>query len=234
MPPLQQEVQEPDHPQRSRSTEPRQHGISPSIQTDRNAEKPSRGRPKQFQFKQLDSLGEDRNPLTELIQLHGKDSKAELNARETYEKEAVWKLISKYCEQKNEKEFELNEEDKLYEVTLGRGLALLIHEVRENVGLEDFGEELVLLITIYISYVIEETEDQNVLNNGSVSLLPEFANLFILYDLGKRCERLKLGQTWICTQSVVVEVLNIFFRWLNYKKFTHTLVTVNEEYGEGE
>ena len=37
---------------------------------------------------------------------------------------------------------------------------------------ESLREELILLITIYVSYVIEESEDMKVLSNGKVGLLP--------------------------------------------------------------
>ena len=67
----------------------------------------------------------------------------------------------------------------------------------------------------------------NVLSNGKVGLLPEFANIFVLYDLNKRCEKLKLGQTWLSHTQSVVRILSLIFRWLNYKKFTHTVATVN-------
>jgi hypothetical protein len=90
--------------------------------------------------------------------------------------------------------------------------------------------EVILLITVYISYVIEETEDQNVLTNGSIGLLPEFANIFILYDLSKRCERLKITESWINKPKITISVLNIIFRWLIYKQYTHTMAVVNEEF----
>jgi hypothetical protein len=88
----------------------------------------------------------------------------------------------------------------------------------------------VLLITIYISYVIDETEDQNVLSNGSIGLLPEFANIFILYDLSKRCERLKLGNLWITSPQRTMEVLSTLFNWLTFKKFTYTIAIINQEF----
>ena len=84
-----------------------------------------------------------------------------------------------------------------------------------------------LLITIYISYVIEETEDQNVLVNGTVGLLPEFANIFILYDLDRRCLRLRADDSWIGDRLMVMKVLSIIFNWLIYKRFTHTKAIVN-------
>jgi hypothetical protein len=122
-------------------------------------------------------------------------------------------------------------EDKIYEVTMGRGVAILIKELGQAVELESFFHELVLLMTIYIAHVIEETEDQNVLNNGSVGLLPEFANVFILYDLAQRCDRLKLKGTWLSDIPTVIKTLSILFRWLNYKQYTHTTAIVNEEEG---
>ena len=67
----------------------------------------------------------------------------------------------------------------------------------------------------------------NVLSNGKVGLMPEFANIFILYDLNKRCERLKLSQTWISHPKTTVQMLRIIFRWLNYKAFTYTVATIN-------
>ena len=113
---------------------------------------------------------------------------------------------------------------------MGKGLSILLKEMKNEVQKEQFLNELILLITIYISYVIEETEDQSVLNNGSIGLLPEFANIFILYDLSKRCERLKITDSWIKNSRITISVLNIIFRWLTYKKFTHTMALVNEEF----
>lgn len=88
------------------------------------------------------------------------------------------------------------------------------------------------MLTIYIACVIEETEDQNVLNNGSIELLPEFANVFILYDLNNRCQRLKLTNTWISNASVVIKTLHVLFRWLNYKQFTHTTTLISHDDSE--
>lgn len=88
---------------------------------------------------------------------------------------------------------------------------------------------MVLLLTIYIAYVIEETEDQNVLKNSHMELLPEFANVFILYDLNSRCSRLKLTNTWLNKVPLVVKTLDILFRWLNYKEFTHTTALINDD-----
>ena len=106
----------------------------------------------------------------------------------------------------------------------------MIEELQENVRDEGLRDELILLITIYVSYVIEESEDMKVLSNGKVGLLPDFANLFVLYDLGKRCQRMKLGNSWIGRTKQVVQVLSTIFRWLNFKKFTHTLANINEDF----
>jgi hypothetical protein len=80
--------------------------------------------------------------------------------------------------------------------------------------------------------VIEETEDQKVLDNGKIALLPEFANLFVIYDLSKRTERFKISDKFIFQPKQVINILNLFCRWLNYKKFTHALIKINEEYLE--
>lgn len=111
---------------------------------------------------------------------------------------------------------------------MGKGLLLLLDELRVAIREEEFVDELIMLITTYISYVIEETEDQNVLSNGSIGLLPEFANYFLLYDLERRCERLRIKNLWINHLPYVVEVFSIIFRWLVFKKFTLTRATVNQ------
>jgi hypothetical protein len=102
--------------------------------------------------------------------------------------------------------------------------------LRGAVAEVEFQDELVLLVTTYISYVIEETEDQNVLSNGSIGLLPEFANYFLLYDFERRCERLKIKNLWINSLPNVIEVFSLLFRWLVFKSFTHTRAAVNREY----
>ena len=63
-------------------------------------------------------------------------------------------------------------------------------------------------------------------------MLPEFANLFIMYDLCKRTERFKINDRPIFQPNQVVKILHLFCRWLNYKKFTHTLATINEDFLE--
>ena len=57
-----------------------------------------------------------------------------INARERYEKEAVWRLISKYMIEKDDSgKMELGKEDSLYACTLGKGLAILIEEIGREV-----------------------------------------------------------------------------------------------------
>ena len=43
---------------------------------------------------------------------------------------------------------------------------------------------------------------------------------------------MKLGNSWIGKSKQVVQVLSTFFRWLNFKKFTHTLASINEDFTE--
>jgi hypothetical protein len=104
------------------------------------------------------------------------------NLKELYEKEPVYQLIKRFHDPKDTEELKFVEEDKIYQVTMGRGLLILMEELKAAVPAEDFQDELMLLITTYISYVIEETEDQNVLSNGSIGLLPEFVNYFLIHD----------------------------------------------------
>jgi len=66
--------------------------------------------------------------------------------------------------------------------------------------------------------------------NGSIGLLPEFANIFILYDLPERCKKLKVVNSWINDNLKAVKVLSIIFNWLIYKRFTHTTAIINLEY----
>lgn len=42
-----------------------------------------------------------------------------------------------------------------------------------------------MLIVLLTEHIIEETEDQNVLGLGTVGLMPEFVNYFIIHDFKK-------------------------------------------------
>jgi hypothetical protein len=66
-----------------------------------------------------------------------------------------------------------------------------------------------------------------VLSNGCIGLLPEFANYFLLYDFERRCERIKIKRLWINATANVIEVFSIIFRWLVFKRFTHTRAAIN-------
>jgi hypothetical protein len=90
----------------------------------------------------------------------------------------------------------------------------------------------VLLITIYLSYVIEETEDQSVLNNGNIGLIADLINYFMLFEFSRHCERLKIQELWMGEPANALEVFNLIFRWLNFKKFSHTTVSINKKYSE--
>lgn len=79
------------------------------------------------------------------------------NLKELYEKEPVYQLIVRFQDPKDTGELNFIEEDKIYQVSMGRGLLILLDELRAVVPAEDFLDELLLLITTYISYVIEET-----------------------------------------------------------------------------
>lgn len=58
-------------------------------------------------------------------------------------------------------------------------------------------DEIVMLIVLLTEHIIEETEDQNVLSLGTIGLMPEFVNYFIIHDFKKPVERLKLENLWI-------------------------------------
>lgn len=53
-------------------------------------------------------------------------------------------------------------------------------------------DEIVMLIVLLTEHIIEETEDQNVLSLGTIGLMPEFVNYFMIHDFKKPVERLKL------------------------------------------
>ena len=98
-----------------------------SVSIDRSANTGSRGRPKQNIFKRFDTPQEKENPLKGLKTMEQKYVTGTINARERYEKEAVWRLISKYMLQKDQSgKLELGKEGNLYACTLGKGLAILI------------------------------------------------------------------------------------------------------------
>jgi hypothetical protein len=89
-------------------------------------EKCSRGRPKQNTLQDFAGVAEDTaNPLHLLVALRegwqgGKNS----SLREVYEREPVYQLIARFPDQKEEPKF--IEEDQVYEVTMGRGILILL------------------------------------------------------------------------------------------------------------
>lgn len=87
-----------------------------------------------------------------------------------------------------------------------------------------------MLIVLLTEHIIEQTQDQNVLNLGTIGLMPQFVNYFIIHDFKKPVQRLKLQNLWVFKDNNAINVLNIFFRWMLYKKYTLTKVEINKKY----
>lgn len=80
---------------------------------------------------------------------------------------------------------------------IGEGIIQFFKEIDERIKDKSMYDEIVMLIVLLTEHIIEETEDQNVLSLGTIGLMPEFVNYFIIHDFKKPVERLKLENLWI-------------------------------------
>jgi hypothetical protein len=95
-------------------------------------EKSNRGRPKQNAFKEFEEINEDvTNPLELLLQKVESWSASQLDLKDLYEKEPVYSLIIRFNDPKEAEELKFIEEDKIYQVSMGKGLLILLSELKQ-------------------------------------------------------------------------------------------------------
>lgn len=113
---------------------------------------------------------------------------------------------------------------------MGGGLALLIRDLRAILENKALLHQCLLMLTLYISNIIEETEDQSVLENSTATLLPEFANYFLVYELKGKIAKLGIGNLWIGHLDNTLLFFNAIFQWLRFMNYFRGKITLNELY----
>ncbi len=103
---------------------------------------------------------------------------------------------------------------------MGAVVTKFLREVSQRVAWPHFSQ-VYALIMLLVQFIIEQRKDSLVLTQGSVDLLCDYINNFLIHGLPRMARVYSLTNLAILTEQGVLTVFQSFFGWLMAKGFTN-------------